>query len=714
MNTTFNISNPTSNEIFTVTEPSTLLNFVSYDFDKFYENCAELCRRMMRTGEYRTDDVVALRNSITGCHRYYECNLRTVFDKIVVDCWIDFICRQSEMSTSALWSAFIDCETDFERAIFKRLSDYRCNRAINQWENLLQIQDYARRKLDYVFGVKLDSTSVAANRATCFDLMFAVAANEQGCNLSEIGYTKVYRAGQLPNSPFTLSSAAKEINRNLLSKVEYSDTPPRQVSGPMTSDKTAMDIFRLIEPHIPPSNDTFVNTVVKSFSSVPKTVYIPSNFKAMIDLEIDMIIDNGGIIQRCKRCKEFYLRDADYNYDYCDRITSGSKTCIEVMGKQSSEKLTVISNEELAELKAKADEIYKEMTMRTGDTLTQRDFSEWAVSLAGIKNHVINGEASMEDFDAFIEYSKTISFSTKKVVVEPAKPQPEENNGQPVVRPYQFQRVNRKELERQGLISKPSEDEPKKVTRVPAVSYSKPKPKPQPQPEALPTPMKIIRGTPVSSPTYYEPNFDAVPLNEPVSIPNGEEKYEKPVDREVVVPEKPQAETLKTVEPEAEARPAPAEEGVRIYGEEDSSQENVRIYSTKNTPEYDMKIHEPKRKKQRIEPVKIEEEEKPQINLTLPSDSEEVNSYQSQAVNAYKTTASGVADAFDSENDEPVNNEPMVDFSDVLKGIERKDGFEENIPVDADGVPLSHKTKHVMDAIFKPSKASPSLRGPKR
>lgn len=705
MNTTFNISSPSSNEIFTVNEPSTLLNFVSYDFEKFYESCVELSRRFMKTGEYHADEVIALRNSISGCHKYYESNLRTVFDKIVVDCWIDFICRQSEMTHSALWSAFIDCETEFERVIFKRLSDYRCNRSVNQWENLIKLQEYARKKLDYVFGVKLDSASAAANRANCFDLMFAVAANEQGCDMSDIGYTKVYKAGQLPNSPFTLSSAAKEINRSVLSKIEYSDSAPRRSTSPMTSDKAAMDIFSLLEAHIPQSHDTIVNTIAKSLSSVPKNIYIPSNFKAMIDLEIDMIIENGGVIQRCKRCKEFYLRDADYDFDYCDKITDGAKTCIEIMGKSGSEKLTAISTEELSELKAKADDIYKEMTTRTGDTLTQRDFSEWAVSLAGIKNHVINGEATMEDFDAFVEYSKTISFSTKKSVSE--QPKTQEGDSQGVVRPYQFQRVDRKELERQGLISKPSEDEPKKVTRVPAVSQ----PKPQPQPTVLPTPMKIIRGTPVSSPTYYEPNFEAVSLTQSVvSIPNGDETPRK-TDEPTRTVEKAKPEPKRQSIDLSSAKKG--NDDVKIYGANASLEDDVRIYGSRNAPENDVKIHSPRRKGKQNEPVRIVDEEEPRVSLSAPSDRDEIKPYQSHAVNAYKTAAFGSVSDDEPERAEPENNQ-MVDFSDVLKGIERKDGFGESIPVDADGVPLSHKTKHVMDAILKPSKASPSLRGPKR
>ncbi|MDE7281329.1 MAG: hypothetical protein K2N36_06285, partial [Ruminiclostridium sp.] len=50
------------------------------------------------------------------------------------------------------------------------------------------------------------------------------------------------------------------------------------------------------------------------------------------------------------------------------------------------------------------------------------------------------------------------------------------------------------------------------------------------------------------------------------------------------------------------------------------------------------------------------------------------------------------------------------DFAKILSNIERNDGFdEESLPLDADGMPLSHKTKHVMDALMRNSSVSPSL-----
>ena len=60
-----------------------------------------------------------------------------------------------------------------------------------------------------------------------------------------------------------------------------------------------------------------------------------------------------------------------------------------------------------------------------------------------------------------------------------------------------------------------------------------------------------------------------------------------------------------------------------------------------------------------------------------------------------------------------VNEEEFqkADFSHILEGIKREDGFsrDENV-LDSDGLPVTHKTKHVMNALFGPTKVSPILR----
>ena len=62
------------------------------------------------------------------------------------------------------------------------------------------------------------------------------------------------------------------------------------------------------------------------------------------------------------------------------------------------------------------------------------------------------------------------------------------------------------------------------------------------------------------------------------------------------------------------------------------------------------------------------------------------------------------------ETEKDGENSTADDFAKILGNIERNDGFdEENLPLDPDGVPLSHKTKHVMDALMRNSGVSPSL-----
>ena len=218
-----------------------------------------------------------------------------------------------------------------ERAVFARLSEYRHNRAINEWVNLQKLQEYAQQKVDFVFGTDISGPSEAGNRANYFDLMFNVAANEQGFPIDEIGSSDVYSIGRTPNSPFVLSNASREILRNVLNDMDYSDRIYKAGSNPELSDRTAMDAFSVIKKYIPDKNDSLVSTIIKSMSGMPSKVYVPSSFKAVIDLEIDAIIESGGILRICPRCGEYYLKDEEYPYNYCNNPDKNGIVCLDVM-----------------------------------------------------------------------------------------------------------------------------------------------------------------------------------------------------------------------------------------------------------------------------------------------------------------------------------------------------------------------------------------------
>ena len=83
------------------------------------------------------------------------------------------------LGISSLWNELINAKTPFEKLIFTRLTEYRHNKAVNRWVSLLQLQEYAKRKIDFVFGEKVTAEQAFAKR-DYFDLTFSVAANEMG------------------------------------------------------------------------------------------------------------------------------------------------------------------------------------------------------------------------------------------------------------------------------------------------------------------------------------------------------------------------------------------------------------------------------------------------------------------------------------------------------------------------------------------------------
>lgn len=497
MNCILNIAGKSSNDIYQLEVPNNLLGFCKFDFTRFMDESNQLCRECMKSGEYPIDEINIIKNSITTCHRYYENNMRGLFDKIVVDCWIEYICRQGEIGTSTLWNSFADCKNPFQKVIFQRLSEYRAHRAINQWVNLLKMQEYAQKKIEYVFGVRLNGVREAVARLNFFDLMFSVAANEQGYSLDTVSSIKVCRPGRLSTAPFVYSGAAKEIIRNLFKSVRFAESQPyvSREEGVM-SDWEAMDAFSMIKSYLPDNSDSVVNTIMKTIVKLPETVYMPSGFKAVIDLEIDTVLNNNAFLQRCRRCNEYYVRDDSYTSDYCSNPRRDGTTCRGIMEQPKFDPPTP---EELDALKEKADNLYKEVSERVGKDIQQKDFIEWLGNFNVIKNKVVNGEARSSDFDDFIVYTNQFSFPPEPEASEPeitdgAETKEEEQKEEEKVeisadgkkiKPYQFTKIDRKELEQSGLL-KPLEkqdDAPVPTVKEPAVVAPPP-----------PQVAKIIRG----------------------------------------------------------------------------------------------------------------------------------------------------------------------------------------------------------------------------
>ena len=462
MSRSVNLSNKTGNEIYSLGIPQNLLTFLRYDFTLFQDKCANLCRFAMKNGTYPADEAVEVRNSVVGCHKYVEKNIRGIFEKLVTDCWIEYICRQNEIGPVGLWNSFMSCKNEFERVVFARLSEFRGHRAVNQWVNLLRVQEYAARKVEFVFGENSsDSGNVADASGRCdyFDLMLNVVANEMGLPLPATS-VNVYGAGRLPNSPFVMGSISREIVRSIMPEITGSaySAGAKRHDGAVSADQNALDAFAAVKALIPEKPDNITRTIIKSLKSEGRRVYIPAGFKAVIDLEIDALLESGGVLSRCRRCREFFVRDDDYQYNYCNTKPAGGrggKTCLEIMaenvsreenrddfeprasvaathgmvsdadvtyehGKQRvSKPKTAVVDERL--LKFECEKLYREMSERVGSGLTQRDFSEWYRSMLVMRENVSDGNATMSDFESFAAYSRQITSHSPK----PAEKKPE-------------------------------------------------------------------------------------------------------------------------------------------------------------------------------------------------------------------------------------------------------------------------------------------------
>ena len=80
---TVSLTGINSSEIYSLSYPQSVLKFAEYDFSGFIRRCTDYCKRCAESGEYRLEDIVALRNSLGACHKYVEANIHGIYEKAV-------------------------------------------------------------------------------------------------------------------------------------------------------------------------------------------------------------------------------------------------------------------------------------------------------------------------------------------------------------------------------------------------------------------------------------------------------------------------------------------------------------------------------------------------------------------------------------------------------------------------------------------------------
>lgn len=297
---------PKSNNLYRLPVGSTLLHFMEYDFTYFWEQSLELAHKSRSTGEYDWDQAVALREYIRPCHPYYNVLIHTDFEKIALDCIIDFICHSEGVGLEELWVRYISPKDSFGKEIFARISEYKTGNAINQWANLLRMQEYATAKAAFLFDGAQATAAEYAARKQYYDLAFFVAAREMGYTAEELPHTKRYPAALLPNASVILgkmSNTILPVVRPLVQEKRGKLQGKRTNAFHDQSSGLAINAMMNLRRPAPLE----MRAAIESFRQLPEEVYMPTSFKAILDLEFDKMLENGIVLQRSPETGRFVV-----------------------------------------------------------------------------------------------------------------------------------------------------------------------------------------------------------------------------------------------------------------------------------------------------------------------------------------------------------------------------------------------------------------------
>lgn len=314
----------------------TLLRFVEFDFTYFWEQCIEAGRNARKTGRISKNLENMAINSLVKCHPYVEACSFSEFSSVVIDCIIAYICHSEGIGLEELWARCISPKSLYEKAIFNRVSEYKTGRGINQWINIVRMQEYARSKLKFIYECDANimlRPEEYRTRMEYFDLAFSVAANETGCPTDKLPSVRMYTPAQLPDAVFMMGRVSKNIYRRLSDVLGNAEMWEEKQLNDHNRDQTALDAFSYVKD-MPRPGDNDMKFALEAVMSSAETVYVPDSFKALIDLEFTLMCREGIYMSKCPRCGRFFVRDADEKSPYCRRVNSSGKTCFEQINEE--------------------------------------------------------------------------------------------------------------------------------------------------------------------------------------------------------------------------------------------------------------------------------------------------------------------------------------------------------------------------------------------
>ncbi len=449
-----------NNNFYKIDVSKTLLHFIEYDFTYFWEQCIEAGRVGRKTGRLPQNAVNNAKAVISKAHPYIEACMTTDYSEIVTDCIIEYICHSERIGLEELWARCISPKNMYETAIFRRISEYKTSRAMNRWTSIVRLQEYSRNKLEFIFGPENEKTilndDVVRVRKEYFDLALSVAANELGCPPSALPSVKLCNPATVPNAAFAVGKVAKAIYRRFSEALaqgrDMSVLEGRNCSR--IQDQTAMEAYAYVKNMTRPG-ELDMKFALETIKSNPSELYLPDSLKAAIDLEFELMYKKGIYLRKCESCgKYFTVADINDDNPRCDRVNSSGKTCrqqyeelcesIAVKARESAEEekrssasanITETANiaENISpaaavpvpeapkpqgmpvpkELEKRGQKLYNALYKRVGRGIDENEFREWSQYLSNMKKNIKIGEATVSQFEEFLDYSDRLCEEVK-------------------------------------------------------------------------------------------------------------------------------------------------------------------------------------------------------------------------------------------------------------------------------------------------------------
>lgn len=427
-----------NNNFFKLELSKALLHLIEFDFTYFWEKCIDAGRAAKKTGRLPQNDVSNAKATVSGFHPYVEALINDDFSDIVTDCIIEYICHSERISLEELWVRCISPKTPYEEAIFNRISKYKTGKASNQWANIVRIQEYARNKTAFIYDCDDEQKvplpyDILHTRKEYFDLACSVAANELGIQGDKCPSVKFGAPALMPNATFMNSKISREIYRRFSAAIEDGEdmTVPESKNCAYLKDKIAMNAYSIVRGMKRP-DDPDMKFAVEELKDNAVEIYMPDSFKAVVDLEFDLMMKYNIVLRKCESCGRYFVAEGDSFY--CSRINSSGKTCLEQYEEMCSsiakaaENAVIEEVEEVieeaveaekkagvipAELEKRSQKIYNALYKRAGKGMEEKEFREWSRYLSDLKRNIKICEATVEEFEEFLDYSDKLCDEVK-------------------------------------------------------------------------------------------------------------------------------------------------------------------------------------------------------------------------------------------------------------------------------------------------------------